>query len=100
MLKAALAWWRKIEPIDVAAERLNTLIPQIERYKNTIHSEEDTRLKVMNPALTEVLGWPMEEISTEVQAGSGYIDYKLTVGRLARLVVEAKRDGLYITNIG
>ena len=83
-----------MEPIDVAAERLNDLISEIAGYKNTIISEEDTRLKVLNPVLTKVLGWPMQEISTEERSGkSGFIDYKLTVDGLARLVVEAKRDG-------
>jgi hypothetical protein len=83
-----------MEPIDVAAERLDDLISEIAGYKNTIHSEEDTRLKVLNPMFHEVLGWPMKEISTEERSGkSGFIDYKLTVNGLARLVVEAKRDG-------
>lgn len=87
-----------MEPIDVAAERLKLLIPEIAGYKDTIHSEEDTRLKVVDRVLTEILGWAMKVISTEERTGSGYVDYKLTVGGFARLVVEAKRDGRELTS--
>lgn len=82
-----------MEPIDAALERLSLLIPEVAGYEDTINSEQDTRLKVVNRMLTEVLGWPLDEVVTEERSGSGYVDYKLTVGRLARLVVEAKRDG-------
>lgn len=82
-----------MEPIDVGAKQLNLLIPEVSEYKDTIKSEQDTRLKVVDRMLTEILGWPQDEILTEEQSGTGYVDYKLTVGGLARLVVEAKRDG-------
>jgi hypothetical protein len=83
-----------MEAIDVAAQQLEDLRSEISGYENTIHSEEDTRLKVVNRVLTEVLGWPMQEIFTEERSGkSGFIDYRLTVDGLARLVGEAKRDG-------
>lgn len=39
-----------------------------------------------------VLGWPEKEIFTESFSGGDFIDYKLTVKGLSRLVVEAKRD--------
>ena len=82
-----------MEPIDVAAEQLAVLIPEIEAYKDTIRSEQDTRLKVLNRVLHEVLGWPLDEIATEEQAdSSGYVDYKLMVGGLSRFILEAKRD--------
>jgi len=81
-----------MEPIDVAATRFSSLLPEIDKYKNTILSEQDTRIKVIDPLLTQVLGWPFHEIFTEEHAGRGFIDYKLSVNNLARLVVEAKRD--------
>ena len=82
-----------MELIDVAAERFATLVSSIAEYRDTIRSEQDTRLKVINPIFHDVLAWPLKEILTEEQAGSGYIDYKLSIGGRARLVVEAKRDG-------
>jgi len=82
-----------MEPIDHAAERMRSLLVDIEQYKHTVVTEQDTRLKIIDRVLSEVLGWPLSEISTEDRAGHGYIDYKLTVNGLARLIVEAKRDG-------
>src|SRR4051812_14317000 len=82
-----------MEPIDAAAGKLTALLSEIDSYKETMHSEEDTRLKVINRLLIEVLGWPLHEIFTEESSGGGYIDYKLAIDSRARLVVEAKRDG-------
>jgi len=83
-----------MEPIDVAMSRLDALLAQLPDYAETIHTEQDTRLKVINPVFVDVLDWPLREILTEEHAvGSGFVDYKLTTGGFARLVVEAKRDG-------
>src|SRR2546426_1604051 len=82
-----------MEPIDAAAEQMRSLMGDIEHYKHTVVTEQDTRLKIIDRVFAEVLGWPLSEISTEDRAGRGYIDYKLTVNGLARLIVEAKRDG-------
>jgi AAA domain len=81
-----------MEPIDAAALQLETIIGEVRGYAEGLLSEQDTRLKVINRLLTEVLGWPLSEIFTEESTGDGFIDYKLTVNGLARLVVEAKRD--------
>lgn len=82
-----------MEHIDAAFKNLQTIITERLEYKDTIVSEEDTRLKIIDRILIEVLGFPLSEIHTEEQAGSGFIDYKLTVNNLSRFVVEAKRDG-------
>ncbi len=82
-----------MEPIDAAAQCLDSLISEIASYDETIRSEADTRLKVIDRVLCEVLGWPLGQIFTEESSGDGYLDYKLNVDGRARLVVEAKRDG-------
>jgi GTPase SAR1 family protein len=82
-----------MEAIDAAAEQLSNLMAEIAGYQDTIRSEQDTRLKVINRILTEVLGWSLEDISTEEQSGTGFIDYKLSISGRARVIVEAKRDG-------
>lgn len=82
-----------MEPIDAAADQLATLISDVAGYLDTVKSEQDTRLKVINRMLTEVLGWPLAAIHTEEPSASGFVDYKLSIEGLARLVVEAKRDG-------
>ena len=82
-----------VEPIDAAVRAFDALEKDIESYGSTVKSEQDTRVKIIDRVLTEVLGWPLAEIMTEVQAGKGFVDYKLTNRGLARAVVEAKRDG-------
>lgn len=89
-----------MEFIDFAADKFSSLLAEISGYKDTITTEQDTRLKVLNRVLTDVLGWTLSNIFTEEYSGGGYLDYKLSVDGFARLVVEAKRDGreLGLTN--
>jgi GTPase SAR1 family protein len=42
--------------------------------------------------LIDVLGWQKADIFTEENAGKGYLDYKLAIDGLAKVIVEAKRD--------
>lgn len=81
-----------MEPIDSAAQQLGLIAAEIDKYKDTIHSEQDTRLKVVDRIITQVLGWPLSDILTEEKSGQGFSDYKLTIGGLARLIIEAKKD--------
>ena len=68
-----------MELIDAAAGNLQRLASAIDIYKETIRTEADTRLKVINPILTDILGWSLADIFTEESAGTGFVDYKLTV---------------------
>ena len=49
-------------------------------------------MKVIDRVFVEILGWPHDEFHLEDAAGKGFIDYKFTIGQLARLIVEAKKD--------
>lgn len=82
-----------VEPIDQAFENFKRSKSAIESYRASVVTEEDTRLKVINPILTDVLQYSMEDIFTEDRAGKGFIDYRINIDGFARLVVEAKRDG-------
>ena len=42
--------------------------------------------------LIEVLGWQKADVFTEESAGNGYLDYKLSIDGLAKVIVEAKRE--------
>lgn len=64
--------------VDGAYEAFNNLLPDLERWSKTINSEQDTRLKVIDPIFTQVLGWDLSSITTEEPTGDGFIDYKLT----------------------
>jgi energy-coupling factor transporter ATP-binding protein EcfA2 len=81
------------EPIDAAFDRFKLLRPEINSYSESIETEEDTRLKVINRVMNEVLNWPIAHIHTEVHTGSGFADYTMSVGDRTRLILEAKRDG-------
>lgn len=81
------------DDIDYASSKLEALMSDVESYSSTIKSEQDTRLKVIDRVLQEVLGWPLEDISTEETTSDGFVDYKLCINQLSRLIVEAKRDG-------
>jgi hypothetical protein len=83
-----------MESIDVAYEKFCKFVDQlVPTYWDTIHSEADARMKLIDPVFTDVLGWPAREIHLEDQAGQGRIDYRLTVNDLNRLIVEAKKEG-------
>ena len=82
-----------MEPIDVAHQAFQRLCGEIHEYKDSIRTEADTRLKVINRILEEVLLWPLRETLTEPETASGFIDYSCSVDGRSRLIVEAKRDG-------
>lgn len=81
-----------VEPIDVAYEAFNSLVTEVDGYKDSIRTEADTRLKVIDRVLDEVLRWPLRETLAEPETASGFIDYSCTVEGRSRLIVEAKRD--------
>jgi hypothetical protein len=61
--------------------------------KNT-RNEATTRLHLINELLIQVLRWPKGQVEAEESHGGLYADYVL--GRPAtRLIVEAKREGIY-----
>jgi predicted type IV restriction endonuclease len=57
-------------------------------------SEADTRLRVLDRILFEIMGWKHEAVTVEPPTQSGYIDYLLTVGEKKNvLIIEAKKAG-------
>lgn len=57
-------------------------------------SEADTRAKVIDRILKEVLQWPEHAMSREDHVHSGFIDYTLRVRDRQYVAVEAKREGV------
>ncbi len=90
-----------MEPIDVAKEKFLKIVRKdLPEYGETVISEADVRMKVIDPIFVEVLGWPKGSILLEEQAGmgegkdmKGYIDYKCVIDDRNRLIIEAKRLG-------
>ena len=81
--------------IELAAERLMKLEPDIRVALGAEPNEADTRLKVLDRFLFEVLDWQRDNsVLAEPPTPSGYIDYLLRIGESTNaMVVEAKRHG-------
>jgi hypothetical protein len=81
--------------IELSAERLMKLEPEIRAALAAGPNEADTRLKVLDRFLFEILDWRRDSsVETEPPTASGYIDYLLKVGEnRGAMVVEAKRSG-------
>ena len=60
-------------------------------------SEADTRVKVIDRVLVDVLGWPERDIAREYAVSIGYIDYSMNLRGKPYIVVEAKREGITFT---
>ncbi|MEQ1669503.1 MAG: ATP-binding protein, partial [Hyphomicrobium sp.] len=81
-------------PIEVALAKMTSIESDLREALKIGPNESDTRLKVLDRILFEVLEWKHEAVFTEPPTESGYIDYLLTVGeKRSALVVEAKRAG-------
>lgn len=76
-------------------EALKQIILEFENFykeKGKI-SESDTRAKVIDKILTDVCGWPENNIQRELHSESGYSDYILTALGKPIIIVEAKKNG-------
>ena len=65
---------------------------EVRNLNLSLHSESDTRAKVIDRMLTGVLNWPEDNIVREPYTDAGFIDYKLVTQRPVA-VVEAKKIG-------
>ncbi len=86
------------DTMDVPDRALLTLKSIIEEFATFCKdrggaSEADTRAKVIDRILKEVLLWPEAQLSREDHVESGYIDYCLTLQGQPYVAVEAKRQG-------
>jgi hypothetical protein len=92
---------------DAALETLNQIIGEFAQFVKTRGgaSETDTRVKMIDRVLTEILGWPEADISREdhvtlpqeEEDKSGYIDYTLALHGHPYVAVEAKKEGVTFT---
>src|SRR5262245_6253205 len=79
---------------DAALAALNAITTQFARFIRTRGgaSEADTRVKMIDRILTDVLGWPESDLSREDHVKSGFIDYTLRLHARPYIAVEAKRE--------
>jgi cold shock CspA family protein len=83
-----------MEPIDAAFEKFTTFIATVSNatYWDSVQSEADVRMKIIDPLFSDILGWPTTDIHLENKAGKGFIDYRCTIDKLNRLIIEAKKE--------
>ena len=79
--------------IDDSKAKFDSMVEEWHARRDEIETEQDTRFKMIDVLLTDVLGWSRSEISTEPHVGRGYVDYLLKAGNKNRFVIEAKRAG-------
>lgn len=80
--------------IDISYKIFCELVDRINTDIGSKYSEEDIRLKIIDPIFTTVLNWNIKDISTEEHTGAGFVDYKFSLHNSARLIVEAKKDSI------
>lgn len=80
------------EQIDLAAQLLSDIIAEVPDLD--IKSEEDTKIKIINRILSNVLGWNgIDDIKYEANADGIFADYKIFLSGLTKIALEAKCIG-------
>jgi hypothetical protein len=84
---------------DEANQKLEVLISEITMQKITSEtlSETDTRVKIIDTILKEILFWPEDSISREDRTTDKdkvkFTDYQIKLGNRPYIVIEAKKSG-------
>jgi len=77
---------------DIGHEKFNSVYDE---YLDADFNEADTRAKIIDKILKDVLGWAEKDIAREYAVNSGFIDYRLNQNGICKLVIEAKRSDDY-----
>jgi hypothetical protein len=87
--------------IDEAHARFKSIVAEVpaEDDRPICDNESATRLRLIDPILIEVLGWPRGFIHPEVKAGEGRLDYLLKDPKgICWFVVEAKKRNVELVS--
>lgn len=76
--------------VDGAREALDFLRPQLEEFQKRDMTESDTRSKVIDSLLFNILGWSEKDVEREEYTGNGFFDYCVSAPGFA-FIIEAKR---------
>lgn len=82
------------DQLDRAFALFNAIRLEVAGIDKSLWNEAETRLKVIDKILYDVLAWRKLESVVEEQAGSGYTDYTLRFDQCSKMIVEAKRDNV------
>lgn len=77
--------------IDIALNAFKLFRNELDGYLKVNNSESDTRSKLIDAILKDILGWDEKDITREGKLDSGYYDYKLSIPGFLFLA-EAKKN--------
>ena len=76
---------------EESKEHFDDFVENFGKYKSVDLSESDTRSKLIDTVLIDILGWDESDIIREGHVDSGYFDYKISIAGFT-LIVEAKKQ--------
>ncbi len=82
--------------LDKSKEEFISFLKEYEDLKALDINESDTRSKIIDRILIDILGWEEQDISREGHVDSGFYDYKINIPGF-HLIIEAKRQFLDFT---
>ncbi|GGI98440.1 hypothetical protein [Paenibacillus hunanensis] len=74
-------------------EMWESKIKSIEKFQSEPLTETDTRCKIIDPIIFDILGWKQENVKMEPKVEAGYIDY-FCESESNKFVIEAKRTNV------
>ncbi|NVJ63787.1 MAG: hypothetical protein HWD84_06105 [Flavobacteriaceae bacterium] len=77
--------------VDQTNQKFEEFVKEYEKFKSHDLSESDTRSKLIDFLLLNVLGWSESDILREGHVDSGYFDYKISIPGV-HFVIEAKKQ--------
>jgi hypothetical protein len=86
----------KILSIDEALENFDGIKNDFEKFIKEDINESDTRSKLIDNFLINILGWNESDIVREGKIDSGYFDYKVSISGF-HFIIEAKRNFIEFT---
>tara|TARA_R110002110_G_scaffold60713_19_gene170836 strand:- start:1345 stop:4290 length:2946 start_codon:yes stop_codon:yes gene_type:complete len=82
-----------MQDIDSSKSKLVSLTTSLSKDAGILSTEEDVKLKIINPVLFDILGWRFSDASTETNIDNGFADYVFNISERMCLVLEAKSMG-------
>lgn len=82
-----------MQKLNLSEENFIEIFNDVSGRIESISSEEDAKVQIVNRILVDVLGWKYEDIKCENQHENGFSDYILSSNSVRKLVVEAKKIG-------
>lgn len=76
---------------EKSKENFDEFVKNFEAYKECNMSESDTRSKLIDAVLIDILGWNETDIKREGHVDCGYYDYKISIAGFC-VIIEAKKQ--------